>query len=97
MSVVNVSFGPAATFQGVPTFSPVPAVNENISGGSGSASTTGTAGNNHFARVSTDTAVWITFAATPTAAAGTTFYLPAGVVETFGPIPRGFKCAAIDA
>lgn len=96
MSVVNVSFGPGGGWKGVPVFSASPRISENLDGSS-ETDTTATAINGEFARIATDTAVWVTFGATPTAAAGTTFYIPAGVVEHFGPLVDGWKCSVIDA
>lgn len=43
-----------------------------------------------------DGAIWVTFAASPTAAAGTTWLLPAGAVECFT-AKTGDKCAVISA
>lgn len=41
-------------------------------------------------------AVWVTFAASPTAAAGTTWLIPAGSGRSFAATP-GDKCAVINA
>ena len=104
MGTVNVVLSTitnAATLQGLaPLPDSMPVSAENVTSGATSAATTGTASATVFKRqvwtVTSDTAVYIKFAASPTATAGGDWYLPAGASRDFAVSVASEKVAVID-
>lgn len=75
-----------------------PLLHETITSSAASQATTGTAPDDFsFWEITTkDGAVWVRFAANPTAAAGNDFLVPAGSTRWYEAV-RGHKAAVIDA
>lgn len=94
MAVTHFAFGFAAdkpqTIIGVTAYeTKAPSSSSSATTAAATASAKGTA---HICRVSTDTAVYVAFGASPTASATTGFYMPANSVDYFS-INVGDKAA----
>lgn len=98
MGTVNVVIGTVGGLSGsAQAYNGSPESAENVTSSATSAATTNTAVRDGLcARVTTDTAVYVKTGASPTAAAGTDWYLPAnGTIDLF--LNTGDKVAVIDA
>lgn len=74
-----------------------PDTSESITSSGASTATSGSTSARQFIRVTTDTAIWVTVATSPTAAAGTDYFVPAnGELVMYDPA-GGNKVAVINA
>lgn len=94
MGVASVTFG-TRDDRGI-VHRGLPRVSENLNGSAASAATTGVARMGEVARIAVENAAWVTVGAAPTAAAGTTWYLPAGSVLDIEMV-AGHKVAVLEA
>lgn len=104
MAIINISFGfvggPGGQNNHPPLFRET--VTETKSSAATSEATTAAAEATGYgvgcaaARIYTDTAIWVEIGASPTAAANTSMYLPAGAIEFFY-VTKGDKIAVLEA
>lgn len=94
MGIASVTFGVADVEKRV--LRGLPRVSENLDGSASSAATTGEARMGEIARIAVQNAAWVTVGESPTAAAGTSYYVPAGG-EIFLEMVVGHKVAVLEA
>ena len=101
MAITQVTCGPvnarANTGTTLPVESSQPARKEKLVPGASNQVSTIVANAGDFWHVTTDTAIWIKFGATPVAADGDTHFLPAGSTRSFASTGSNEKIAVLAA
>lgn len=95
MATVGVSFGGMDHASGC--LVAIPRASEAVTSSGTSAATTAASAAGEYIAITSTGDVWATIAASPTAAAGTTYLIPAGDTLIFKDAAGGNKVAAIDA
>lgn len=98
MGQVIVTFAAVDNQRTLPAYAARGAKVEELATSGTHARSTVTADAGDYARIVNNSSglVWVTFAATPTAAVGTTYAIPPNTAADFGPLLAGDKASVID-